>query len=127
SYATPASLNTLAKALDCLTRSSTGNATNHASTMERQIDVHERCAGLAAKNSTHGVRPTHSERTARLRADRAIVSRNPPILSTHFKASIASSTHNMDGVLMVDPLKTPSDNLPPDVRRKTLGIGHGGT
>ena len=50
----------------------------------------------------------------------------PPTLSPQRRPSIASSTQSSDGVLIVSPLKIASENLPPAVRRKIFGSGHGG-
>jgi hypothetical protein len=91
----------------------------------RQTEVLERIA-----LSRRGSRSTcaghelleHAEIGGRAR-DQAF---SPPTLSPHFSPSIASSTQSSDGVLIVSPLKIASENLPPDVRRKILGSGHGG-
>ena len=57
-----------------------------------------------------GVRPEH----------------RPPILVAQFRASSASSTQSMEGVLIVAPSKISRFTLPPFVRRNSFGIGHGG-
>ncbi len=41
-------------------------------------------------------------------------------------SSIASSTHSIEGVLIVSPRKIPSISLPFAVSRKSLGSGQGG-
>ena len=56
---------------------------------------------------------THASIAARLARDRASSPLRPPIDSAHFSPSSASSTHSIDGVLMVSPWKMPSINLPP--------------
>src|SRR5687768_15405466 len=107
-------------------RLGSGSAQNHGSTMERQMDVQERVAGSLARKSTQSVRFTQASSAARLRRERAMVAGAPPMLSTQRNASSASSTQSIDGVLMVEPLKTSSSSSPPLVRRKIFGSGQGG-
>src|SRR5690606_22201315 len=95
--------------------------------MDKQIDVDERVSRRDARKSTHGVLSTHADTALKLASDRAIVAFSPPRPSTQRSASNTSSTHNIEGVLMVEPRKIPSFNLPPLVRRKILGSGHEGT
>src|SRR6187551_2534500 len=94
--------------------------------ISRQIDVGERVAGSFARNSTQGVFSTQAASAARLRSERAQSSGTPPTLSAQRRLSSASSTHNIEGVLMVEPLKMSSFSLPPLSRRKILGSGQGG-
>src|SRR5690606_34352471 len=90
------------------------------------MEVDERYAGSRARNSTHGVSSTQAERTARFFWERPMSAGRPPMLSAQRSESSASSTHSIDGVLMVEPLKMSSLSLPPLVMRKILGSGHGG-
>ena len=46
--------------------------------------------------------------------------------SAQRKPSSASSTHSIDGVLIVSPLKMPSVSLPFEVRRNIFGSGQAG-
>src|SRR5579863_3201165 len=99
---------------------------NQGSVIMMQGDVQERLAGASARNSTHGVRSTHSLTTARLPSARATQPSSPPTLSAHFSESSASSMHSIEGVLIVSPRKMPSITLPLDVMRKIFGSGQGG-
>ncbi len=96
------------------------------SVIRRQIEVQDRMAGSTGRKSIQGVLATQSAKAARLLSDRAIRPDSPPTDCAHFRPSIASSTAIIDGVLMVSPLKMPSEILPSLVRRKILGIGHAG-
>ena len=92
----------------------------------RQIDVHERVVGLLARKPTHGVRATQSATAARLPSARRIKPSRPPTDSAHVSPSRASSTHSIDGVLIVAPVNSASSSLPFLVIRKIFGSGHGG-
>src|SRR5205823_10505452 len=99
---------------------------NHGSTIDSWIEVHERVAGSSARNCSHGVCSTQRATAVRLPSARATSPSSPPSASAHFNESIASSTHSIDGVLIVSPRKMPSISLPPAVRRKIFGNGQGG-
>src|SRR5687767_3269521 len=105
---------------------SAGRLVNHGAVITRQTEVFDRLALSAARKPSHLRSATIFSSTARLPVDRAIRPLSPPTLSPHFSPSIASSPHSSEGVLMVSPLKIASENLPPEVMRKSLGIGHGG-
>src|SRR6185369_15454219 len=96
------------------------------STILRQTEVHERMRLSAARNPAQPARATQASIAARLPSLRAISALRPPIDCAQVRPSIASSTQSIDGVLIVSPLNTPSISLPPWVRRKILGSGHGG-
>jgi hypothetical protein len=61
-----------------------------------------------------------------LASARAISAGCPPTDSAHFSESSASSTHSIEGVLIVSPRKRPSLSLPFAVSRKIFGNGQGG-
>ena len=92
----------------------------------RQMEVLERMALLSAKNAAQVDVATQSSITFKFASDRATNPARPPMLSAHFKPSRASSTHNMDGVLMVSPAKMPEINLPPLLIWKILGSARAG-
>ena len=94
--------------------------------MLRHTEVLERIALSAARKAIHLRSATNFSSTPRLPLERAISAFRPPTLSPQRRPSIASSTQSSEGVLMVSPLKIASENLPPEVRRKILGSGHGG-
>ena len=71
-------------------------------------------------------RSTQALIIARLCSERATSPSSPPTLSAHFSESSASSTHSIEGVLIVSPRKTPSISLPLEVSRKSFGSGQGG-
>ncbi len=81
---------------------------------------------LARGNRPRRVRSTQAAMAARLASLRAIRPSRPPTLSAQRSPSSASSTHSIDGVLIVSPLKMPSISLPPEVRRKIFGSGQAG-
>src|SRR5215831_14884977 len=99
---------------------------NHGSTISSCGEVEEIVAGSSARNRTQDEAATHALIVARLRSERATSPSSPPILSAHFSESSASSTHSIEGVLIVSPRKTPSISLPLLVSRKSLGKGQGG-
>ena len=66
---------------------------------------------------------TQSSMAFRLALDRAMSAGKPPMDSAHFRPSRASSTHSMEGVLMVSPWKIPAISLPPLVIWKIFGSG----
>src|SRR3989338_6958511 len=99
---------------------------NHGSTILMQMDVRERISAVAGKNSAQSVLATQSSTTLRLARQRFSVAAQPPIASTHFRASRQSSTANKDGVLMVSPLNKPSFNSDFLVMRKILGKARSG-
>src|SRR5918996_242922 len=101
-------------------------AATAGSTILRHTDVHDRIALSSARNPTHPERATHASIAARLPSERAINPLRPPTDSAHLRPSSASSTHSIDGVLIVSPLKMPSISLPPCVRRKIFGSGQAG-
>src|SRR6185436_5114722 len=96
------------------------------STTFRQTDVLERIVASLARKSIQGVRATQSATAFSLAVARAISALRPPIDLPQASVSSQSSTHSIEGVLMVSPTKIPSLSLPPLVMRKTLGNGHGG-
>src|SRR5262249_42187444 len=96
------------------------------STTFRQTEVFERVRGSRARKSTHGVTATQSAIALALASARATSAGRPPIPFDQVSASIQSSTHSIEGVLMVSPSKIASFNFPPLVMRKSLGSGQGG-
>ena len=68
---------------------------------------------------------TQRSSAAALASARAISASRPPIRSAQSSANSQSSTHSIEGVLIVSPLKMPSISLPPLVRRKIFGSGRG--
>ena len=88
--------------------------------------MHDRVAGTSARNVAQSLRATHAATAARLASLRRISPGNPPTLSAQRNPSNASSTHSMDGVLIVSPLNTPSASFPPDISRKIFGSGQAG-
>src|SRR3954467_12372048 len=109
-----------------LKRSSGDSEQNQESVISSWIDVQDRVAGSLARNCSHGERSTQAATAARLPSARATSPSRPPTDSAHFNESIASSTHSIEGVLIVSPRKIPSISLPPDTIRKTFGRGQGG-
>src|SRR3954471_22652944 len=109
-----------------LKRSSGDNVQNQGSVISSWIDVQDRVALSLARNCSQGERSTQAATVARLPSARATRPSRPPTDSAHFNESIASSTHSIDGVLIVSPRKMPSINLPPEVMRKIFGRGQGG-
>src|SRR5260221_2013070 len=105
---------------------SAASEVNQGATMFRHTEVLDRVARSAARKAIHLRSATNFSSTARLAVERATRPFSPPTLSPQRRPSIASSTQSSEGVLMVSPLKIASENLPPDVRRKILGNGHGG-
>src|SRR5580704_2094458 len=93
--------------------SSAGSALKAGSLIFRQMEVLERLHFSSARNAAQDDWATHSSIHCRFALDRAMSAGKPPMDSAHFKLSRASSTHNMDGVLMVSPWKMPAINLPP--------------
>src|SRR6185369_2785113 len=126
SYATPSFSSRETIFLTAAARSSPPSASNHGSTILRQIDVHERTFGSEARNANVFDWPIQAAIAARLDSERAIRPLMPPIFSAHASESSASSTHSIDGVLMVEPWKISSSSFPFFVMRKIFGIGHGG-
>ncbi len=100
---------------------------NQSALIDRHTDVLERYSGSRARNSAQSERATKSAKTSKLARLRAIMPRKPPTDFAQFSASITSSTHIMDGVLIVSPTKMPSFSLPFAVMRKIFGIGLSGT
>src|SRR6185437_16967118 len=96
------------------------------STIFRQTEVLERTAGSAARKSTHGVRLTQSAIALVLASARATNPSSPPTAFAQASVSSQSSTHSIDGVLMVSPSKIASLSLPPLVMRKIFGSGQAG-
>src|ERR1700730_7617856 len=107
-------------------RSSQDIRANHGSTISICGEVEEIVAGSSARNRTQAQVSTQALIVARLCSERATSPSSPPTDSAHFSESSASSTHSIDGVLIVSPRKTPSINLPFLVNRKSLGKGQGG-
>ena len=75
--------------------------------------MHER----VARRPSRGSRPsrcasTHSATAARFASERRISAGRPPTRSAHASPSSASSTHSIDGVLMVEPSKIEPSSLP---------------
>src|SRR3954468_5495007 len=109
-----------------LKRSSGDSEQNHGSMISSWIDVQDRVVGSFARNCSHGERSAQAATAARLPSARATSPSRPSTDSAHFNESIASSTHNIDGVLIVSPRKMPSISLPPETMRKIFGSGQGG-
>src|SRR5271169_2755299 len=107
-------------------RSSGDSVVNHGSMIVSCGEVQEMVAGSSARNRTQDERSTHWAIMARLFSERATSPSSPPTDSAHLSESSASSTHNMEGVLIVSPSNTPLINLPFDVSRKSFGNGQGG-
>ena len=107
-------------------RKSSSWVCSHGSATVRQTEVVERVAGSLAKNSIHGAVSAQANVAAALASTLAIIPLRPPAASAHLRLIRASSTHNIDGVLMVMPSKTSRLTLPPLVIRKTFGSGQGG-
>ena len=105
---------------------SIGNAVTQGAVSLRHTEVHDRVSASSARKSIQSRLSTQSAITARFASDRAISPRSPPTLSAQRRLSSASSTHSIDGVLIVSPLKMPSFSFPPEVRRKIFGSGQGG-
>src|SRR5690349_13323895 len=81
-------------------RASPSSASNHGSTILRQIDVQERVFGSCARNAKVLDLSTHADRAARFDSERAIRPFALPMLSAHASESSASSTQSIDGVLI---------------------------
>src|SRR5690606_30122080 len=122
SKAMPAASRRLAMSLTIASWAGFGWLVNQGSTMTRQTEVQERAAGSVARKSIQGVAATQDSRAAKLARLRATRPFSPPACSAQRSESSASSTHSMEGVLIVSPTKIPSLSLPPEVRRKTLGM-----
>ena len=90
------------------------------------MEVLERMALSSAKNPAQLDFATQSSITFKFASDRATNPFRPPMLSAHLSPSMASSTHNIEGVLMVSPAKMPEINLPPLLIWKILGSGRAG-
>ena len=99
---------------------------NHGSVILNCGEVQEIVAGSSARGSAQGHFSTQPRSVVKLRSDLAISPSRPPTDSAHFSESSASSTHSIEGVLIVSPRNTPSINLPLEVNRKSLGSGQGG-
>src|SRR5207237_9162877 len=112
--------------LTAAARASPSSASNHGSTILRQIDVHERIPGSAARNANVFELSIHDEIAARFDSERATSALMPPSFSAQASESAASTTHSIDGVLIVEPWKISSSSLPFFVMRKIFGIGHAG-
>src|SRR5215207_104418 len=106
---------------------SSGSDAIEASVNFRHTEVFERSAASCARKSIHGVRATQSAMTLVLASARAISALRPPTDFAQPSASSQSSTHSIEGVLMVSPSKIASLSFPPLVNRKIFGSGHGGT
>src|SRR5690242_16895568 len=98
--------------LACFSWSGTGRALYAASTTLRQMEVFDRTEGSAARKPAHDDLATQLSKARRFAVERAIRHGKPPIDSAHLSPSKASSTHNMEGVLIVSPSKIPAINLP---------------
>src|SRR5690349_6309088 len=96
------------------------------STIFRRTEIFERVSAFTDRFSTHGVFVIQSNSTFALLSARAISAFRPPTDFAQLSVSSQSSTHSVDGVLMVSPSKMPSLSLPPLVMRKIFGSGHGG-
>src|SRR3954466_2285658 len=112
--------------LTILKRSSGDSEQNHGSVISSWIDVQDRVAGSFARKRSHGERSAQAATVARLPSARATSPSSPPTDSAQRSESIASSTHSIDGVLIVSPRKIPSISLPPEVMRNIFGNGQGG-
>ena len=79
---------------------------NQSSTILRQTEVQERIVSSRSQevDPRRALDPARDRREIAPR-QRAISAVRPPIASAHFRPSIASSTHSIEGVLMVSPLK----------------------
>src|SRR5437899_7259677 len=99
---------------------------NHGSVILNCGEVQEIVAGSSARGSAQEQFSTQPRSVARLRSDLAISPSRPPTDSAHLSESSTSSTHSIDGVLIVSPRNTPSISLPFAVSRKSFGSGQGG-
>src|SRR6516165_7444177 len=105
SKATPSFSTTAATPLTNAACASAESFATDGSTTFRHTDVLERTAGSRAKDSLHGVDATQSAITLALASARAINALSPPIDFAQASVSRYSSTHSIDGVLMVSPSK----------------------
>ena len=99
---------------------------NQGAVTVRQIEVQDRVAASSARKPKPEPASTQSAMAARFASLRATRPLSPPTLSAQRSPSSASSTHSMEGVLIVSPLKMPSLSFPSLVMRKILGIGQAG-
>ena len=100
---------------------------NHGATILMHTEVLEIVPDQWPENQHSWNFPPIGTQTDRFASDRAISVFNPPILSAQVRPSRASSTHSIEGVLMVAALNTPSMSFPqPEVKRKILGMGQAG-
>jgi hypothetical protein len=126
SSATPSFSSTAQSFFTAAARASPSRASNHGSTILRQIDVQERTLGSPARNAYVLDLSIHAEIAARFDSERAMRPFTLPTLSAQLSASSASSTHSIDGVLIVAPWKISSSSLPFLVMRKIFGMGQAG-
>ena len=82
--------------------------------------------GSLDKNSTHSLLFIQFSTYLKDSLDLLIKESRPPIALAQFNASKASSTHNIDGVLIVLPSKIPDINFFFDAILKIFGIGQEG-
>src|ERR1700684_4255910 len=101
--------------LMCMFWSSTESEVKSGSLIVRQMEVLDRADLSSARNAAQEDCATQSSIHFRFALDRVISAGKPPIDSVHFRPSRASSTHNIEGVLIVSPWKIPSTSLPPFV------------
>src|SRR5579872_3654100 len=112
SYAARSFSRTETMDLACTPCSSAESDVKAGSLILRQIEVLDRLGFSSARNAAQDDCATQSSMAFRLALDRAMSAGKPPMDSAHFKPSRASSTHSMEGVLMVSPWKIPPINLP---------------
>src|ERR1700735_5440425 len=99
--------------LTCAFWASAESEVNWGSLILRQMEVLDRADLSSARKAAQEDCATQSSIHFRFALDRAMSAGKPPMASAHFKPSRASSTHNIEGVLMVSPSKMPEINLPP--------------
>src|SRR5580704_4318454 len=89
--------------LACLAWSSGESAAYAGSVTLRQMEVLERVPGASARKPAQVERSTQESMVAKFARERATSPARPPMDSAHLSPSRASSTHNIEGVLMVSP------------------------
>ena len=107
-------------------RAASSISRNQSAVTCRVMEVGETISALPARNAKFSF-PSSQFRTAEmLRSTLASSSPRPPIDWAHSRASMASSTQSIEGVLIVEPSKTPSFSFPFLASWKILGSGRGG-
>ena len=127
SLATPSSSSSAAIRFTASACASASSVVNHGADSFRQIEVEERAARVFRQeiDPVRARDPFRDGGEIGL-AERAISAGRPPMRSAQRNPSSASSTHSIEGVLMVAPLNMSSISLPPEISRKIFGSGRGG-